>query len=583
VKYNYFLALILPLLLWSGHAVAAAHSIIEANGAHENPIGRYAGYLREGDGRLNLTQALAAYRDGEFTAAKNSVLNFGIGSKPVWIHFAVDNGTAQSLPLRLSVQTAWLDHVDVYFLHHDTTTASYHVGDRLPFGSRPIDGRLFMFDHAFAPGISDVFLRVQTPDPMVLPLYLLPPSQAQATARAMDYSYGLLYGFLFALLAYNAMLYLGLRDPRYILYSLYLGMFLLMNASYTGHAFAWLWPTATGWEQWSNPVLMVLYGMSGLLFALRFLDMHQHFPRISKTVLGYMGATGLLLLLAVLFDSQREALLIAFTFISLFTVIMLAMGIISVRAGVIAARYFLLAACSAMVGAALTALSVWGFIPFNIWTFRAVDIGMLLDATLLALALAYQFRLSQSEKRRAELLARLDPLTNLNNRRAFYDMTAPIWSIALRHDRDLSVILLDIDHFKRINDSYGHAFGDKALRATAGVLKRSIRSQDVAARWGGEEFIVLLPETDIVEAATIAERLRATIAGSVLMLEGVEITVTASLGVAQRSTDHTTLDNLISAADLYLYQAKDMGRNRVVPLPDQPAQNARTGAAPSSS
>ena len=583
VKIDFSLLLILLLSVWSGGAIAAVGPAIPATGAHQNPIGRYAGSLREADGRLTLTQAVTAYHDGAFTAAKNSVLNFGIGSKPVWIHFSVYNGTAQPVPQRLSVETAWLDQVDVYFRHSGKTVAVYRVGDRLPFRSRPVESRMFMFDHAFAPGVSDVFLRVQTPDPMVVPMYLMPPAQAQATEKGVDYSYGFLYGFLFALLAYNAMLYVGLRDTRYIFYSLYLGMFLLMNSCYTGHAFEWLWPTATRWEQWSNPVLMMLYGASGLLFALRFLDIRQHFPRMHKAVVGYLGVAGLLLLLSILFDSQRDALLVAFTFVSLFTVIMLAMGVISVRAGVAAARYFLLAACSAMVGAALTALSVWGFIPFNIWTFRAVDIGMLLDATLLALALAYQFRLSQTEKRRAELLARLDPLTGLNNRRAFYDMTAPIWNIALRHDRNLSVILLDIDHFKHVNDTHGHAFGDKALGATSAILKRSIRGQDVLARWGGEEFIVLLPETDIDEAAAIAERLRATVAGSVLLLEGVEIAVTASFGVAQRTIEHNSLDDLISTADHYLYQSKDRGRNRICGPADDSIQGVRaTSAAPPS-
>jgi len=556
------LVLLLPVLPVST-AAAAANPPIPANVLHGHPVGHYAGYLTEAGGRLTLDQAIAAYDSGAFAAGRSHVLNFGIGSKPVWIHFWAGNETQSLLPRRLSIETAWLDQVDVYFRYRGKTVASYHVGDRQEFRLRPVDSRFYAFDHACAPGVSDVFVRVETPDPMVMPIYLMSPEQAQLRETEQDYSYGFLYGFLFALLAYNVMLYAGLRDLRYLLYSLYLGMFLLMNISYTGHGFEWLWPSHPSWAQWSNPVFMVLYGASGLLFALRFLDTRKYFPRVHNAVLGYLGVTGALLLLAVLFGSQQAALLVAFTFVSLFTGIMLVMGAMSLRSGQKAARYFLLAAFSAMVGAALTALSVWGFIPFNIWTFRAVDIGMLLDATLLALALTYQFRVGLEEKNRAEQLARVDPLTGVNNRRAFYDITLPIWNITLRHNHNLSVVLLDLDNFKRVNDVHGHACGDEVLIATTDLLKKCVRDQDVIARWGGEEFILLLPETDLPQAAGLAERLRAAIAHMRLKCDGAEIGVTASFGVAQRGAPHRNLDALISTADNYLYQSKDLGRNRV--------------------
>jgi len=556
------LSIILMLLALPKPAVAA-NPPVPADHPHADAIGRYTQYFKERNGPLTLQQAISAYDRDEFSPAKRPVLAFGIGSQPVWIHFAVANDTKTALPQRLSIETAWLDQLDVYIRHGGNTVAAYHVGDRKPFSQRPVDSRYYVFDHAFAPGISDVFLRVQTADPMVVPIFLMSPARAQTHEEEQNYSYGFLYGFVFALLAYNVMLFAGLRDTRYLLYSVYLGMFLLMNISYTGHGFKWLWPNDTTWAQWSNPILMVLFGSSGLLFALRFLDTRKHFPRIHKAVLGYIGASGLLLLLTILSNQQRNALLLSFTFVLPFTAIMLAMGIVALRSGQRPARYFLLAAIAAMVGAAVTALAVWGFIPFNSWTFRAVDIGMLLDATLLALALTYQFRVGQREKLRAEALATRDPLTGLNNRRAFYDKTAPIWPITLRHDHKLSVILLDIDRFKRINDAYGHTFGDEVLVATANALTNCIREQDVLARWGGEEFIILLPETDTREASALAERLRTAIAGIQVEHAGVDVRITASFGVAQRRASHQTLDAVISTADDHLYKAKDMGRNRV--------------------
>jgi diguanylate cyclase (GGDEF)-like protein len=563
MRTNIIFPLILMLAMLWGSASAASTIPIPATLLQENAIGLHAGYFKEADARLALDDAIAAYEFGKFSAGDSQVLNFGIGSKPVWVRFSVDNPTAMPVQKRLSIETAWLDKVDVYVRHRDKTIAAYRLGDSRAFSLRPVDSRYFAIDHAFEPGASEVFVRVETPDPMVVPIYLMTLEQAHAREKQQDYSYGFLYGFLFALLAFNATLYASLRNSRYILYSLYLGMFMLMNISYTGHGFQWLWPAQASWAQWSNPVLMLLYGISGLFFALRFLDTRRHFPRVHKAVLGYCAVSIGLLVIFVLLNNQTYALLVAFTFAFLFTAIMLALGVISVRAGQKPARYFLLAAAAAMVGAGLTTLAVWGFIPHNIWTFRAVDIGMLMDATLLALALAYQFRVGQQEKVQAEQLAQLDPLTGINNRRAFYDRATPIWNSTLRHGRNLSVVLLDIDNFKQINDAYGHAHGDEVLIATANALMQSVRQEDVAARWGGEEFILLLPETDHEEAVALAERLRVTIAGIRLKHAGGEITFTASFGVAQRETHQGTLDSLISTADSYLYQSKEMGRNRV--------------------
>ena len=311
-------------------------------------------------------------------------------------------------------------------------------------------------------------------------------------------------------------------------------------------------------------MLIVLYPVSGLFFALSFLDTRQHFPRLHKGVLGMIAAVCGLLALSVLLDRQRESLLLSFAFVFVFTFTMLGMGIAAVRSGQRSAKYFLFAAVASTLGASVTALAVWGFIPFTPWTFRAVDVGMLLDATLLALALTYQFRVGQEERFKAEQLARLDHLTGINNRRAFYDIAASVWAIAQRHSHELSVLLMDIDHCKPINDAHGHGCGDDVLVATANLLGRCVREQDVTARWGGEEFILLLPETDIEEAAVLAERLRAKVADMRIPVAEAELTITASFGVAQREPRHHSLDAVISNADKRLYEAKGLGRNRVV-------------------
>jgi len=560
----------LRLTAWLAGVLAFCFAALSAaaplSTAHEyvSALGQSTDFLQETTQRLQLPEAMAAQRAGQFAPGGRPVLNFGIGAKPVWLHFAVDNPGATPASRRLSVETAWLDRIEVYLLQQGRLVAAYRTGDTLAFKQRPVVSRYFMFDHDFAPGTSEVFVRVETPDPMVIPLHLQSREAARIRQMQQDLSYGIVYGFLLALLAYNAILYASLRGARYLSYAFYLAMFIAMNIAYTGHGFAWLWPDSAGWQRWSNPILIFLYGASGLLFAIRFLDLRTHFPRVYRSVVGYCAVFGALLVSAILLGSQKHALLVSFTFVFLFTGIMLALGVIAVRAGQKPARYFLVAAFAAMTGAVLTTLSTWGFIPHNSWTFRAVEIGMLVDATLLALALAYQFRVGQEERVRAEQLAQLDPLTALNNRRAFYDLTGPLWSNAIRHEHPVSVMLFDIDHFKQINDAHGHAHGDAVLKTLAGVLGQSVRQGDVLARWGGEEFIVFMPETSLHEAITLAERLRAATAQLRVAGEAGAITVTASVGVAQRDERHPTLDALIASADECLYQAKQQGRNRVV-------------------
>ena len=551
----------LAVLLACGTAAAAPP--LSAAVDHESAIGLSTDFLKEQAGRLTLPEVIAAYQAGQFSPGASPVLNFGIGAKPVWLHFAVDNPAAAPVFRRLSIETAWLDQVDVYVLQQGRTVATYRVGDRQPFLQRPIMSRYFVFDHAFAQGTSDVFIRVETPDPMVVPLYLLNRESSRLRQTQQELSYGIVYGFLLALMAYNAILYASLRGSRYLSYAFYLAMFMMMNVAYTGHGFQWIWPDSVIWQQWSNPVLIFLYGASGLLFAIRFLELRTHFPRTCKAVVTYCGTFGALLVAAVLLGSQKGALLVSFTFVFLFSGVMLLLGAIELSAGQKPAKYFLIAAITAMAGALLTTLSVWGFIPYNNWTFRAVEIGMLADATLLALALAYQFRAGQEERIRAEQLAQLDPLTGLNNRRAFYDKTGPLWGTATRHGHAASVMLLDVALFKSVHATYGHAHGDVVLKALADVLRKSVRQGDVAARWGGEEFIVFMPETGLQSAMALAERLRATIEDMRIPRDTGQTAITASFGVVEKGPHHVTLDALIASADDCLYRSKEEGRNRV--------------------
>jgi diguanylate cyclase (GGDEF)-like protein len=164
-------------------------------------------------------------------------------------------------------------------------------------------------------------------------------------------------------------------------------------------------------------------------------------------------------------------------------------------------------------------------------------------------------------------LATIDPLTRIFNRRHFLEQTARQLSWLARDGQPLSIIILDIDHFKRINDTFGHLAGDEVLKSIATTIVTQLRGVDIAARFGGEEFICLLPQASAGDAFTIAERIRETIRKTFVDLDGSpHISVSASFGVysVARVQGDENIDSLIARADAALYRAKRSGRNRTV-------------------
>jgi diguanylate cyclase (GGDEF)-like protein len=176
----------------------------------------------------------------------------------------------------------------------------------------------------------------------------------------------------------------------------------------------------------------------------------------------------------------------------------------------------------------------------------------------------HELELSRDEIRRQnqelEQLATKDPLTGCLNRRAFFERLQTEFLLSQRHNHDLSCIMLDIDHFKAINDRHGHSAGDEVLKALAETLRSTLRVTDAACRYGGEEFCILLPSTDAEKATGVADHARCRIAENKVQ----DIQVTASFGVSGLAAGMTDPQQLLDQADKALYQAKDRGRNRVV-------------------
>ncbi len=201
-----------------------------------------------------------------------------------------------------------------------------------------------------------------------------------------------------------------------------------------------------------------------------------------------------------------------------------------------------------------------------------VAIACALSPVLLCVALPPVIVLQRSlMHQQLQAAARTDAKTGLLNATAWQREADAEISRALRASESLALLLADVDHFKRVNDTYGHLAGDDVLRGLAGELRQQVRGSDVVGRFGGEEFVVLLPHTDADEACKIAERLRQRASVMDVYADNAAMNVTISIGIAILGVHGTDLFELLAAADLALYRAKDAGRDRVcVYSPDGP-------------
>ena len=172
---------------------------------------------------------------------------------------------------------------------------------------------------------------------------------------------------------------------------------------------------------------------------------------------------------------------------------------------------------------------------------------------------------SQRLQEEIHVQARHDTLTDAYNRRAFTEFADKEWSRSTRHGYPLSILSVDIDHFKNFNDEHGHQTGDVALVQVSKSAQAALRSNDIWCRYGGEEFIALLPNTTMNQAMAIAERLRLSVEKTSISSPSGSLSVSVSIGVAERSSNHSSLSEVLALSDAALYKAKAAGRNRVVP------------------
>jgi diguanylate cyclase (GGDEF)-like protein len=496
----------------------------------------------------------------------------------------------------LNIEHTTLDYVDLHVIGAAGRHEVSHTGDRLAIHDRAYPGGSLVLPIDLAAGEAvQLYLRVHaTAASLIVPLEFLAENELRESFKIRYLLHGAILGLFASLFIYNLLIYVVLRDRASLYYVIYLPLSFMALSTLNGSGAEFLYPNVA-WL--ANEGLVVFAGLSFslmLLFTRAFL--HTRENKRLDTALRSLQVATLLLAISPLLLPIRVTYEFGVAVIFLFPGLCSVLGISAWRRGRTEARFYVLGQMASWTGLLLFGLMTVGVLPFRFVLFEAVPLGLSADTLLLALALADRIRLLQRDKllaenslrktleirkeelerivtartaeleaahREAERQAITDPLTGIYNRRGFLAAAEREVKLALRNGRPLSAVMFDLDHFKRINDKYGHAEGDRVLCDVTSVVRNGIRSMDLFGRMGGEEFLLLLPETQSSCAMQMAERLRQRIAEDIGVGTPPE-PVTVSLGVAfLEQTWVTSLDSLQSLADKALYRAKNGGRNRV--------------------
>ena len=487
-------------------------------------------------------------------------------SSAFWYKFDVKNNENRPQNRLIVFEPAWLDYVTINIVTQEGKIQRYEGGNTYPYRQRSLDHYLINFEHLFEPGISTVYIQVKTRDPFIVSVSILEKSIFLNEQLTIIFLVGLIYGGIIAMLFYNLFLFFGIKERYYAYYVLYLGAFLMANASYNGYTFMFLFSDHPVIQNWSQSINLYFFALSGLLFARSFLNLEKYHPtlyRVTTTIIYVILAIAILSPLAGGYHTHVMFSIASITFMSAYIFVI---SLISWQKGNRSARFFLLGAISGLIGAFFTSLTVMSFIPYTYWTYKASDYGIYVDVVLISLALADRMKITQEKKLIAEKEAKTDVLTGLSNRRYYYKIGTKEYQRLKRNERNASVIVFDIDNFKTINDSYGHAIGDLVLKNISRIIKETIREYDYAFRMGGDEFLLLLPETEVVEAYNLAERIRKEIKGLDLIVDQHILSISASFGISDYNKTDITIETIAKRADTALYQAKRAGKDRVVIL-----------------
>jgi diguanylate cyclase (GGDEF)-like protein len=576
--------------------------------------------LSDGAPGLSLQQAMAA---GGWQPLGRGKVNLGLSDRDWWLRFSVSNASAEALHPILEIAYPSLDHIALYRTRNGLVEQSFFTGDRKVFASRSIPHHLFLFPLELTAGHTQtIYINLESAGPLIAPLTLWERGAYVQKDQTHQLISGLYFGAMLIMVIYNLLIFLAVGDRAYLFHIGFVLSILMAVVSLNGYGFQFLWPNAIDWNGSSIGFFITTAVLFGLLFAIDFLNLNErHGGRFVQTIV----AIGFILIgiMALAVIAAPYTLMIISIGIGATAICSggMLLGLYTWWQGEPSARHYVAAWGAFLVCGILSAATRLSLLPRHPFTENALEIGSTLLVALLSLALAARINEERRQRSLAQLealhserqarqardkalelqenttrmleeqvqsrtrelqnanaklaaLSTTDSLTGLRNRRFLDDALEKEFGRCQRLGTPLSLVFIDVDHFKRLNDNHGHQIGDRCLVHIADIISRNlVRPADLVARFGGEEFCLLLPDTDLDGAMVVAQRVRAAVQDDPLRIDEQDLVLTVSLGVAvSEGQNNQSPHALLRLADTALYDAKAAGRNCVMAAPPSPEE-----------
>lgn len=493
---------------------------------------------------------------------------------PMWIKLNLRAPDNSESPYRLLVKSRFFLRFDAYLPQSDGTFLKTS-SDLIDFDPTEKLREYYVYSLNLDAGSSgELLIYVETLQKSLRSVHLAVESEVSyQKRRASNYlAFGLYFGSMLALIFYNFILYLNLRTSGHRLYVVAMACVLVLMGFNSG-LLQNLLPTAV---QELGPIPQLIFATLSTAAISRFFQVFAnsslYIPRLHHFITALIW-TNLAAVLPVLFVSPEQIpqiALLAQIVIILTMCSLLAASFISGLRGSTWAWVFFAAWAAYTIGTVNFLLLSFNLIPRVSFTENALYIGSVIEALVLALGLSYrvgQLRLQRNralrEQQKAARLANVDSLTGAYNRRFIESYLDGLLAPEDKRAFQGSLIMLDMDSFKAVNDQYGHAAGDLLLQEMARRSLENLRAEDVLARLGGDEFAIVLPDKSGADAIAVAERIREAICGSPVPYGMQPIDMAVSIGIVTKFSSGATTYSAFKHADAALYEAKRAGRNRV--------------------
>lgn len=516
-------------------------------------------YFIDSTGAMSLSQV----QQQNFTNSQNE-LTLGTNAKTTWSKIVIKNSYSDTLRLFVHNPDAYhLEEVSFY----ETQSAQLINQSVIQLDKTGPKANMFggsaVFSFYIAPNQQKtIYVKSVTFSHQWFALTIYDEEHSKRALVGNGNYIALLVGMMLALMIYNFFLYLSARKIENIVYALYLISGTVWVALSYGVAANFFGIFSAELLQLNSNLLSMPSFL--VIFVMLIFETKKHYPKehIALSIILFLLVADFIYSLFDIVGALKPASSLA----ALMMTVTFGVSISLWRKGNTLAKYFLLGHSMFVIFNMLAVLYYKGISDANVINSHGVGIGILLEALMMAFILSYRIKSLEKIKAQQTELNRLvdtDPMTGLYNRRYFDRKSEELIAAMATNQQELTLLIADLDHFKNINDTYGHDVGDKVIIAFANILTSEQGLADIACRYGGEEFVLLL-NCNLLDAKQVAERIRQKAQETYITIDEVQtVQFTVSIGVHSVAHASTTVKETLTIADKALYKAKSNGRNCV--------------------